>query len=238
MFRKERINDLETGILAALEGWQSDIWTTLPVEIQSFDPDKKTCTAQPLIKSKLTNQETGESTWVQLPLLVDCPVHFPSGGGYTLTFPLVKGDEALAVFSSRCIDDWWQSGGIGIQPITRMHNLSDGFVLAGISSVPNVHPDISVESVQLRNRDGDTYVEIKDSQVNVYANTVNINAVTSVIIKAPSIILKNLGSALKRLVMDSFINIYNSHTHPAPGGTTGVPNQQSTSDTTSVIQGE
>lgn len=238
MNRKERINSLQTAFLSSLQGWQADLWTTLPVRIESFDPVKKTCSAQPLIKAQFTDEKTGLASWVTLPLLVDCPVHFPSGGGYTLTFPLSQGDEALAVFSSRCIDDWWQSGGIGIQPSLRMHDLSDGFIFAGISSVPNVHPNISVESVQLRNHSGDTYVEVKNNNVNVYANVVNVTAQTSVIIKAPSIILKNLGAALKRLVMDSFVSVYNNHTHPAPGGTTGVPNQQSTSDTTSIVQAE
>lgn len=239
MNRKERINSLQTALLASLQGWQSDIWTTLPVRIESFDPVKKTCSAQPLIKAQFTDERTGSQTWVTLPLLVDCPVHFPSGGGYTLTFPLTQGDEALAVFASRCIDDWWQSGGIGIQPTLRMHDLSDGFIFAGISSVPNVHPDISIESVQLRNQSGDTYVEIQGTSVNVFANTVNINAETSVIVKAPSIILQNLGSALKRLVMDNFLAIYNNHTHPAPGGTTGVPNQQaSEAETTNIVQAE
>src|SRR5260363_73502 len=49
---------------------------------------------------------------VELPLLGDVPVFFPRGGGCTLTFPVQKGDECVVVFASRCIDGWWQSGGV------------------------------------------------------------------------------------------------------------------------------
>ena len=55
---------------------------------------------------------SGGQQHMPLPLLLDCPVYFPSGGNCTLTFPVQPGDECLVVFASRCIDAWWQSGGV------------------------------------------------------------------------------------------------------------------------------
>ncbi|MFW8450019.1 Gp138 family membrane-puncturing spike protein, partial [Klebsiella pneumoniae] len=71
--------------------------------------------------------ESGAQVSVNLPLLVDVPVVFPRGGGCTLTFPVKPGDECLVIFADRCIDFWWQSGGIQEPVDERMHDLSDAF---------------------------------------------------------------------------------------------------------------
>jgi hypothetical protein len=109
MLQTERSADLGEALRAALGGHQTGVWTALPAIIQSFDATKLTCVAQPAIKAQVRAQD-GSTSWVSLPLLVDVPVCFPRGGGCTLTFPVAAGDEALIVFSSRCIDAWWQSG--------------------------------------------------------------------------------------------------------------------------------
>ncbi|MCL9653139.1 hypothetical protein L2088_00345 [Pseudomonas protegens] len=94
------------------------------------------------------------------PLLLDCPVQFPAGGGCTLTFPVAKGDECLVVFSSRCIDAWWQSGGIQVQAELRMHDMSDGFALLGFRSLPRMIPGISTSAVQLRSDHSSAFIEV------------------------------------------------------------------------------
>lgn len=165
MDRRERSGDPLTAMLAALQGNQSLIWTALPGIIAekdggpSFDPAKRTVTIQPAIQA-LVQSPNGDKAWVTLPLLVDCPVFFPGGGGVTMTFPIRTGDECLVVFSSRCIDSWYQSGGVQNQPMLRMHDLSDGFALVGVSSVPSVIPAISTSKSQWRDDAGTTYIEV------------------------------------------------------------------------------
>lgn len=178
MDRRERENDPETAQRAALEGWQATIETSLVGIVQSFDPVKQTCEVQPAIQARVRTP-AGALIWVTLPLLVDVPVLFPSGGGYTLTFPVKKGDEALVVFSSRCIDSWWQSGAIGPQAELRMHDLSDGFAMIGPRSQPRVLPAYSASTAQLRSDDGGTYIELAAGQlVNVVApGGINLNGV-------------------------------------------------------------
>ena len=51
-----------------------------------------------------------------------------------MTFPLSEGNEGLVVFASRCIDNWWLSGGVQSQAEVRMHDLSDGFFIPGCFS--------------------------------------------------------------------------------------------------------
>ncbi len=189
MDRKERFEDPQVALLAALQGWQSELHTAMPGIIQSFDPAKKTCTIQPSIQYKMINPD-GTKTWLTLPLLLDCPVVFPSGGGYTLTFPVAQGDECLVIFAERCIDAWWQSGGINQQAVFRMHDLSDGFAFVGASSVPHVQPNISVNSAQLRSNDGATFVELKSGTVNITAPTdVNVTAGGTATLKATHVVI-------------------------------------------------
>lgn len=163
------MGDLEVAIRAALGGFQANLWTALPGIIHSFNAAALTVEAQPSIQAQ---QRLPNGTWqtVNLPLCVDCPVIFPGGGGFYLTAPLASGDEGLIVFASRCIDAWWQQGGVQTQAELRMHDLSDGFFIPGAFSQPRVLPSVSTTSAQLRNQAGDTYVEIAGGQiVNIVA---------------------------------------------------------------------
>lgn len=194
MDRRERINDQETSLLSALQGWQTDIWTAVPAIIQSFNPAQTTCEVQPTIRFRvgqpaintyssatMLKDQSGNFAWDQMPKLVDCPVVFPSGGGCTLTFPLKLGDECLVVLASRCIDAWWQNGDIQNQVVLRMHDLSDGFVIPGPKSLPRVIPAISTEAAQLRSDDGQAFVEIHPT-----THVVKITTPSSVIVTAPT----------------------------------------------------
>lgn len=181
---REYGNDYIEATRAALDGRQTRIWTSLPGIIQSFDPQAMTCSVQPAIQGRRTtydpNTAQPSTKFVNIPLLVDCPVQFPSGGGCSLTFPVKAGDECLVVFSSRCIDAWWQQGGVQPPMEARMHDLSDGFVLLGFRSQPRVLANVSTTTAQLRNDAGDTFVELDTAgrKVNITApggSTVNAN---------------------------------------------------------------
>lgn len=175
MDRRERIDDPVEAMRAAMEGFLAETWTSLPGIVQSFDTKAMTVTVQPSIRGRV-QQPDGSTISVNMPLLVDVPVIFPSGGGFTLTFPVAQGDECLVVFADRCIDAWWQSGGIGEPLEPRMHNLSDGFALVGPFSQPEVLPDVSAEDVQLRTDDGKASVTIKpDYTINAKNPAASIN---------------------------------------------------------------
>lgn len=160
MQREQRVESLSTALEISMRGAQGRIWTALPGIIQSFDPAAMTCEVQPSIQGTLSDPKTGDAKNVNLPLLVDCPVQFPSGGGVTLTLPIAPDDECLIIFASRCIDAWWQSGGIAPPMVYRMHDLSDGFVIPGIWSQPRVLTGVSTSKAQLRSTDGATVLEL------------------------------------------------------------------------------
>jgi hypothetical protein len=176
---RERYKDDEETLRLALDAHQATMWTALPGIVQSFNAAAMTCSVQPAIQGVIRD-ESGVLHYVNLPLLLDCPVNFPSGGGYTLTFPMAAGDECLVVFSSRCIDNWWQQGVISRPLEFRMHDLSDGFVIPGCKSQPNALPSISSDSVQLRTNDGATYIEISPGgKVRISATDIQLHATNS-----------------------------------------------------------
>lgn len=156
--------------MAALQGLQASMWTALPCIIDSFDAATQTCTARPAIQARQQAQDSSFS-WITLSLLVDVPVVFPGGGGFTLTFPVQPGDEALVVFSSRCIDAWFQSGKVSPQAELRMHDPSDGFAFVGVKSAPRVIGAVSTSKTQLRSDDGATYVEVDHGHITLKAPT-------------------------------------------------------------------
>lgn len=207
-------------LVAAQRSAQSKLWTSLPGIIQSFDDVAMTCVVQPAIQAFVTTDD-GAQVLTTLPLLLDCPVQFPAGGGCTLTFPVAAGDECLVVFSSRCIDSWWQSGGIQAQAELRMHDLSDGFALLGFRSQPRVIGGISLQAAQLRSDDGAAVVE-----VNPTTHAINITTSSVVNLTAPVINLAAAGQTLLKFVTETFQSLFNSHTHASSGS--GVPNQQMT----------
>lgn len=174
--QREYVGDQTEAFNAMLDGRQSKIWTLLPGIIQSFDPAKLTAKVQVALTCKqLLSNGTQEE--VEIPVLVDCPVVFPRGGGYTFTFPIKADDECEVRFSSRCIDAWWQSGGIQAQQEFRMHDLSDGFVTVGPTSQPNVIEDFFADGPELRSDDGSTYMRLNDDQefVVVAPGGINLN---------------------------------------------------------------
>src|SRR5258708_38240591 len=94
-----------------------------------------------------------------------------------------------------------------------MHDLSDGFAISGPRSKPRkLNPAVSTTAIELRNDAGTVKLKIAADG-------------TSVEIVSPSIKLDN-GGALKKLITETFVALYNAHTHAgvtAGPGVTGTP---------------
>ena len=229
MDRRERTPDQVEATRAALDGKQAEIWTALPGIVESFDPVAMTVAVQPAVKGQIED-ESGESSSVNLPLLVDVPVVFPSGGGFTLTHPVKKGDEALVIFSSRCIDGWWQEGGVGGAPDERMHDLSDGMAIVGPrSQAGRLTPAVDAENVQLRTDDGKAHITMMpDYTIRAHnptatmtmtpAGEVDVRADAKITLRAPLIAMQansytmsGFGGGRAVAAMDADINQTGTH---------------------------
>lgn len=198
MDQRERLDDVEEALRIAIDGRLARLWTAIPCTVVSYDASTLTCVLQPTIQAKFTAQD-GSLSDITLPNLLDCPVVFPSCAFGLLTFPLAAGDEGLAIFSSRCIDNWWAQGVGASSPARpqfemRMHDLSDGFFVPGVYSKPNVPPAVSATAVQLRNKAGTVRIEIAAN------NTINLVATSSINLVSP-IGLSILGGPLIKRIL-------------------------------------
>lgn len=224
MRRQERLDDSEESLRIAMESAQAKVWTAIPAIVQSVDFVAQTITAQPAIQGAVQSPD-GSVAQVNLPLLVDVPIMYPRAGGFALTFPIAAGDEVLVVFASRCIDSWWQNGGVGAQAEVRMHDLSDGFALLAPTSQPKVLPAVSAQNVQLRDEVGTTYLEITPdgkiklvavTEIDADAPTINVTGATVVNVAAPEINLD--GSSIVNIAAPNITLAGNISTGGSGGG--------------------
>ncbi len=246
MDRRERTDDELEALKHAIGARLTEVWTALPGTVESFDPETMTVTVQLGTKDSIRNEDGTIST-SPFPLLTDCPVVWQGGGGVTATFPIAAGDECLVVFASRCIDAWWQSGGVQEQAESRIHSLADGFALVGVRSRPRALPGISASSAQLRSDDGATYIDLNPAlqKVKIVApGGFDVVAPLSTFSAAVTItglltfVGGMVGSALSgaAAVFNGVLNVIgqisangkrvdDTHTHPdAQGGNTGPVN--------------
>lgn len=176
--RRERLGDPVESLLVALQGHQSNIWTAIPAKVVKVDrlAAQNTVHVQPTIMGMYRGPTDQEFTPYKMPLLLDCPVHFPGGGTFVLTFPVVVGDEGLVIIASRCIDQWWSTGANdNVQAELRMHDLSDGFFLPGFRSRPNAVPGLNLTDVQLRSLDNLAHIGVKPDHTVEVITTGDVN---------------------------------------------------------------
>ncbi|EPK1262340.1 Gp138 family membrane-puncturing spike protein [Enterobacter kobei] len=157
-----RSGDLAETFKSERDTTKNQIRVALPGIVQSFDPGAVTAVVQPAIRS-VEKDNDGNRITKNYPLLVDVPVIFPRGGGCTLTFPVKAGDECLVIFADRCIDFWWQNGGVQEPVDDRVHDLSDAFCIVGPQSQAQKISGISGSAVELRSDDGETKLSLNPS---------------------------------------------------------------------------
>lgn len=232
MNREERLDDPEESLRLALENAQANLWTATPGVVSAVNLAAQTVSVQPSIQGTVTAPD-GSTQLVNLPLLVDVPIVWPRAGGFALTFPIAAGDEVLVVFASRCIDSWWQSGGVGAPAEARMHDLSDGFAILAPTSQPKKFANVSSANVQLRDTAGTTFVEITPggvarvvgaSSIDIEAPTINLTG-DSVNIEAATITMNGQVTQTSGSFAIGGIT-FGSHKHSGvqPGsGTSGGP---------------
>jgi hypothetical protein len=197
---RERYDDWMELLHVFIERHLSTLQTAFPVVVTE-DSDGNNVTLQPTIKAKQT-QRDGTTKDVEIPPLGTVPIQFAAGGGFTITHPIKKGDEGVAVYSSRAIDTWWKKGGLQPQAEQRRHHLSDPIYIPGVRNRPRQlggNPDDqqqqassnkgkppSTTTLQIRSDDGSWYIEVAPNNVvNIVCKNMTITATEKVYIDSP-----------------------------------------------------
>lgn len=109
----------------------AEVRVSVPAKVVRYDASKRQCDAQPLVKEAYTDED-GDRQVMDLPVCVNCPVQFPSGGGLSITYPLTVGDTGMLVFSDVSLDLWLAKGGT-VDPVDdHRHSLSDAVFIPGV----------------------------------------------------------------------------------------------------------
>lgn len=211
-----------TAMEAYLSSALKNLHTALPGIIASVDLDSQTATVQIAIQRIFT--ERGP---VPLPVCLDVPLHYPSGGGFALTFPVKAGDECLLIFSERCIDYWFVNGGVQLPAEYRLHDLSDAFAFVGVRSLPNKLNNVQTDGAELRTANRSTYIKVTEGTIFIKGNIVhegNTQQTGDTTQTGNVALTGNFGNTGTN--QNNGVNIGSTHVHPGvqPGpATTGGP---------------
>ena len=78
-----------------------DLYTCMPGIVESYDAE----TRRAVVKGAL-NIVTTKKEEIEREAIHNVQVMFPSGGGFTMTFPLERGDPVLLPYSQRGLANW------------------------------------------------------------------------------------------------------------------------------------
>lgn len=150
--QRELFEDPEEAFRTAWAGVRAHMWTALPTLVSKDSSDGHTVQLQSAIK-RTVQDSTFSTSYESFAPFLDAPIHFISGGGTTTTHPVKENDEGLAIFASRAIDSWHQSGGEQQQIYNRLNSLADVFYLPGVRSDPRKLQQVDKDALQSRSDD-------------------------------------------------------------------------------------
>ena len=111
----------------------------IPGVIQQYDPKTNTASIQPAIREEIVNEDNTVQ-YMNLPILVNVPIIFPSCSIGSIKMLLKQGDECLVLFSDLSIDNFWKYANVQNPIEVRRHDLSDGIAIPCVLSQPNTKP--------------------------------------------------------------------------------------------------
>ena len=145
------------------------IHTAIPGIVVNYDRATNRATVHAAVDLLLTDGTTRPR-----PLLTDVPVLWPSGGGFTFTWPLTAGDGVLLVFCERDISAFKQDRTARRLPSNRVLAEADAVAVAGFGAAGSWTP-ATTAGVALQTDDGDTAVVVEDGHIVLRADRVTID---------------------------------------------------------------
>ena len=200
---RERFHDNLTSLHLAMDDLHGRIWTALPCIIQNvtWNNGSPYAEVELAVMGRVRN-EVQQVSFTQLPKLPSCPILFPRGGGYSITFPVNKGDEALIVFSCRSIDEWYSQGKAAPAFDLRMTDLSDGIVIVGLMSEKKPLKNINTSGIQIRSDDGKNTITIQNGNISAVAQ----NEISLSVGSCQLVITKNGVNINKKTTVQSLVS--------------------------------
>lgn len=139
------------------------LWVSMPGIIKSYDPTTKRCRVRPAINIRKTDDSTFPSSPV-----VNVPVVWPSGGGFSLISPLPEGESVEILFSQRGITQFKEIFDQA-DPGDGIFAKEDAVVIAGFGGL-TITP-ATVDGMSMQSDDGANYIYVENGIIKVKATT-------------------------------------------------------------------
>ena len=174
----------------------ADLHVALPAKIVKYNAEEMRADIQLLAKQELGEEE------VEMPLILEVPVSHFKAGSFIIRPAYSKGDVVQVLFNERAIDNLLVSNRPESVEFKRKHSFDDATIIGGLKTErESDYPSANQEDFLIYNTETEEKITIK---------------------KAGGIELGE--STFKKIVTETFKELFNAHTHSSPaGGSTGPP---------------
>jgi hypothetical protein len=156
--------DMDVGLAAVFESLLAGIHTCTIGKVTAFDRTNETVSVQPVLKRKYKGVDDPQ----EMAVITDVPVVWLGSGNLWLTVDIEVDSYVLLVFCERSIANWIDRGGVVDPQRSRRFDESDAIAIPGINPNPEVlDGGITAGALELRTRDGNTHVRVKDDEISV-----------------------------------------------------------------------
>lgn len=143
-----------------------------PAIIDSYDPASKRAIVIPAIDVLFADGKSRPR-----PPLANVPILMPSGGGFTATFPIAKGDAVMLLISQRGIAEFKKAYKQALPTRTSFFSMIDAVAIPGFGG-RNIRP-AKAGAATLQSEDGANFVAIGNGSVEIKTTgTITIDAAT------------------------------------------------------------
>jgi len=152
------------------EQMMKNIYVAIPGIIETYNPMTKRCRVKPAINIRLTNGDTDAPSSI-----INVPVVWPSGGGFSLLSPLPAGSPVSIHFSQRGITKFKETFSQE-DPGNGMFDKEDAYVIPGYGAL-SVTP-ATATGMSMQSEDGTNYIYVENGAIKINS-TGPINAISS-----------------------------------------------------------
>lgn len=228
---------LSETINTCFQNLMKSVGTSVPAVVLNFYPDKQLAD----IKIAIDGVDAEGNVLKQQPIL-SVPVFFQGSSNFSIQHEVKAGDEGIAVFSQRCIDNWLSKGSGNPPNMFRFHDFNDAMFLCGLRSSPHRISSFNNDGIGIHKNDGSQKISIKNDgtieitttgKANVNGSEfltggiINCTAVNTGSLATGAIVAPSGGGGLNigdpNSGEDVLINGVNMNTHKHTAGTYTTP---------------
>lgn len=143
-----------------------DLNTHFPAQVVSYDGATNLCSVRSCIR-RIRSDDPNHLTTVDLGVLDDVHVKQFGSGKCHLTVAPTEGSYGVMHVSDRCLDQWFDKGGIVDPGSVRMFDINDCFFDPGIypgvvdGNNGQLPGGVATDGIEMRSRSGNTFVSVR-----------------------------------------------------------------------------